>query len=286
MPERRRSLLARLFPRRADNRFDGHRAAPWLLGLFVALKLVVGLNSILDTEAVAAGADGIPLAGFGAAAAREVLLLFALAALGQLALAAVALAVLVRWRALVPFVYLVALGEQLARRLLVAAHDVARAGGSPVGWGVTWGVLAVLALGLALSLIPAGGRRRPAPRAGRSSSMEKTGAPHAALTASQMLSTTSSTIVSSSPSAITLISGSVPDLRMTSRPTPFSRCSPAAMADLTPSDSSGAPPPKRTFFRSCGSGSNWWSISLAGRPSSTRQASTCSPATSPSPVVE
>ena len=58
MPERRRSLLARLFPRQADNRFDGHRAALWLLGLFVALKLVVGLNSILDTEAVAAGADG------------------------------------------------------------------------------------------------------------------------------------------------------------------------------------------------------------------------------------
>ncbi len=67
------SILGRLFPARADNRFDGHRASLWLLGLFVALKLVMSVNSILNTESVAAGADGIPLHGFGPAAAREIL---------------------------------------------------------------------------------------------------------------------------------------------------------------------------------------------------------------------
>ena len=148
-------MLDRLFPRQADNRFDGHRAALWLLGLLIALKLVVSLNSIFNTESVAAGADGIPLGSFGPAAAREVLTLFALTALGQLVLALIALAVLIRWRALVPFLYLMSLGEQLARRLIVQAHDVARPGSSPIAWYVTWGVLALLALGLALSLIPA-----------------------------------------------------------------------------------------------------------------------------------
>jgi len=148
-------MLSRLFPRQVDNRFDGHGAALWLLGLFVALKLVMSVNSIVNTASVAAGADGIPLDSFGPTAARQILLLFALLALGQLMLALVALAALIRWRALVPFLYMVSLAEQLARRLIVQAHDVARSGSSPVGWYVTYGILALLALGLALSLLPA-----------------------------------------------------------------------------------------------------------------------------------
>ena len=156
-------MLDRLFPRQVDNRFDGHRAALWLLGLLVALKLVVSLNSIFNTASVAQGADGIPLDSFGPAAAREVLTLFALVALGQLVLVLIALAALIRWRALVPFLYLVSLGEQLARRVVVEAHEVARTGSSPVAWYVTYGVLALLTLGLVLSLIPARTERRSMP---------------------------------------------------------------------------------------------------------------------------
>ena len=154
-------MLGRLFPRQVDNRFDGHRAALWLLGLLIALKLVVSLNSIFNTASVAAGADGIALDSFGPAAASEVLTLFALNALGQLALALIALAALIRWRALVPFLYLLSLGEMIARRLIVGAHEAARPESSPVAWYVTYGVLAVLALGLLLSLIPARGERAP-----------------------------------------------------------------------------------------------------------------------------
>lgn len=148
-------MLERLFPRTVDNRFEGHRSALWLLGLLIALKLVVSLNSIFNTASVAQGADGIPLDSYGPAAAREVLTLFALVALGQLILALVASVALVRWRALVPFLYLVSLLEMLARRLIVQASDVGRAAASPVAGFVTWGVFALLALGLLLSLLPA-----------------------------------------------------------------------------------------------------------------------------------
>ena len=51
------------------------------------------------------------------------------------------------------------------------------------------------------------------------------------------------------------------------------------------SGSSGLPPLNRTFLRICGSGSKRWSTSLAGAPARTSSASTCSAATSPSPVV-
>lgn len=153
-------MLSRLFPRQVDNRFEGHRAALWLLGLFVALKLVMSLNSIFNTQSVAAGADGIPLDSFGAAAAREVLTLFALMALGQLALALIALTLLIRYRALVPFIYLVLLADQVARRLIARANAAPGAEGNPVLWYVYLGFLALLTLGLVLSLVPGRGRQR------------------------------------------------------------------------------------------------------------------------------
>ena len=147
-------MLNRLFPRQVDNRFDGQRAALWLLGVFVALKLVMGFNSIFNTAAIAGGPDGIPLDSFGPAAAREVLLLFALASLGQLILAVIALTILIRYRTLVPFIYLMLLIETLARRFIVRSYEVARTEGSDVGWYINLGLVALLALGLALSLIP------------------------------------------------------------------------------------------------------------------------------------
>jgi len=158
-------MLSRLFPAQADNRYDGHRSALWLLGLLIALKLVVSVNSIFNTAAVAAGADGIPLDSYSPAAVRDVLTLFALTGLGQLALALIALTALIRWRALVPFLYLVSIGEQFARRLIVQEYAIARPESSPIVWYVTYGVLALLALGLVLSLIPTRAEPRSVPAA-------------------------------------------------------------------------------------------------------------------------
>jgi len=150
-------MLHRLFPARADNTFHGYRAALWLLGIVVALKLVMGVNSILNTESVAAGADGLPLDSFGPEAARTVLMLFALTSLGQLMLAVIALITLVRYRALVPLIYAVLLGEHLVRRFIVQSYEVARTEGISAGGYVNPGLLTLLAVGLVLSLIP--GRR-------------------------------------------------------------------------------------------------------------------------------
>ena len=155
-------MLNRLFPRQADNRFEGHRAALWLLGLFVALKLVMSVNSILNTESIATG-DGIPLDSFGAEAARQVLMLFALMALGQLMLALVALMVLIRYRALVPFICLLLLGERLVGRLIVQSHAVAGAENPPIVWIMAIALPTLLLVALALSLVPV--RRRGAPAA-------------------------------------------------------------------------------------------------------------------------
>jgi hypothetical protein len=155
-------MLSRFLPRQADNSFAGHRAALWLLGLFIALKIVMGVNSILNTESVAVGADGIPLDSYGPAAARQVLTLFALTSLGQLTLALVGLTVLVRYRSLVAFMFAVFLAEQIARRLIVQSHAVGSTEGGSPGLYINLGLMALLALGLLLSLLPA---RQPSPQA-------------------------------------------------------------------------------------------------------------------------
>jgi len=147
------SVIERILPRQADNRFEGLRPALWLLGLLIFVKLAMSLNSIFNTAEVAGGADGIPLESFGPAAARQVLLLFALLALGQLALTLVALTALVRYRALVPLVYLLLLSEQVARRLIARSYSAPGAAMTDVAFYVNYGLLTITALGL-LSLIP------------------------------------------------------------------------------------------------------------------------------------
>ena len=153
-------MLDRLFPKVVDNRFEGRRAALWILWLLTALMLIVSTRSILVTEAVAVGADGIPIHSFGPVGARTVLMLFALDSVGTLTVGTLSAMILIRWKALVPFLYLLLLGGQIVRRIIIQAYAIPRAEGSIAGWWLVAFVLGLLSLGFLLSLI-----RRPAPAA-------------------------------------------------------------------------------------------------------------------------
>jgi hypothetical protein len=151
-------VLERIFPRQFDNRFDGRRAALWLLALLLALRLVMSLNSIFNTQQVAAGADKFPLASYGADGASAVLMLFALHSLAELILVAVGVAALVRYRAMVPFVFLLLTAEHVGRRLIVQAYAIERSAPTTAAYVINYGMLALLIAGLVLSLIRAGNR--------------------------------------------------------------------------------------------------------------------------------
>jgi hypothetical protein len=148
------TILQRLLPRHVDNGFEGHRSALWLLGILLALLFIVSVRSILSTASVAQGADGLPLGSFGPDATRTVLMMFALNSVGQLTIALIGATILLRYRALVPFFYLVVLADQICRRLVIQAYAVPRAEGSISGWYLVAGILGLLALGLLLSLRP------------------------------------------------------------------------------------------------------------------------------------
>ncbi len=150
------TLLRRLFPRQFDDRFHGHRLALWLLGLYLALKLAMSVRSILDAAAVAAGPDAFPLDRYGADGAEAVLMLFALNAFGQLVLVLFGFVALLRYKAMVPFVYLILLLDQGGRRVVGAAYEIQRSGSASGGFYIILALMVILASGLLLSLIGRG----------------------------------------------------------------------------------------------------------------------------------
>ena len=147
-------MLNRFFPAQFDNRFPGHKAGLWLFGVTVALKLLIGLRSIVSAREVAQGADGIPLDTFPAATAQQVVSIFGLLGLLHVTMALVCVAALVRYRAMIPLLFAVLLFERLGRKAIITflpgATPVPGAPGAIVGLVLT----TLLIAGLALSLWP------------------------------------------------------------------------------------------------------------------------------------
>jgi len=148
-------MLSRIFPKQIDNAYRGHWLAIWLLVPVVLLRLVIGFNSMAFTRMVATTADGIPLDSFGAAGAEAAVSLFALLGLYLLLFALLGAVVLIRYRAMIPFMYLLMLIQQLGSRVLGLLHPIARSGVSSAqtGSALVLAILAATVVGFVLSLL-------------------------------------------------------------------------------------------------------------------------------------
>ena len=153
-------MLHRIFPRQFDNIYRGHWLAIWILVPVVLLELVIGANSIINTRSVAMGADGIPLDRFGAEAATTVISLFALLGLSRLLFGLLGVMALIRYRAMIPFIYLLLLVLQLGSKALLLFHPAIRSLGHNTASGSTviLALIAMLLTGFVLSLL---GERDP-----------------------------------------------------------------------------------------------------------------------------
>ena len=156
-------MLDRLFPRQIDNRFPGHWLALWLFVPLVILRLIIGANSMINTASVAMGADGIPLDRFSPDAAAATLVLFALLGLSGFVLALFCALALLRYRGMIPMLYLLLVIQVTAGRVLSVVHPMVHAGAAtvgssdvPIGTIVSYSLMGMTVLGLLLSLM---GRR-------------------------------------------------------------------------------------------------------------------------------
>ena len=152
-------MLTRLFPRQIDNAYRGHKLAIWILALVALLKAVQGVQSIFNTRSVMENADGLSLAHFDPNGAALLLSLFALLGLYLLVVPALSALALIRYRAMIPLIYLMLLLLYGASRLVQLLHPVPRADAHPIGFYVNLAILGLTVLGFVLSLL-----NRPAVR--------------------------------------------------------------------------------------------------------------------------
>ena len=144
-------MLSRVFPRYFDNTYRGHRVALWLFGAVLLMKTAIALGTIFHGRTAAQTADGIPLDSFGAAGAAAVVSLFAIWGLAQLVISLIGVLALVRYRAMVPLMFVLFLFEHVMRRVIFVVLPIPRDGTAP-GLAINLALLAVMAVGLVLSL--------------------------------------------------------------------------------------------------------------------------------------
>lgn len=144
-------MLSLLFPGRADNSYRGQKAGLWLFGFVAIAKTLQGLRSAFSTYSTATRADGIPIDTFPPGAAETVLGLFAIMGLLVALMGAICILTLVRYRSLVPLMFLVLVLHFLGTRLVLWWHPLVRTG-VPIGIYVNFGLFGLMLIGLALSL--------------------------------------------------------------------------------------------------------------------------------------
>jgi hypothetical protein len=144
-------MIDQLLPQRIDNMYRGHKLALWLFALLLFMKLAMSVNSIFNPSDVASSADGIPLHTYTPAAARTIASLFALLGLSQFTVCLLGILVLVRYRGMIPFLFALLLLEHLSKRVILHFTPIVRTG-TPPGFYVNLVLLAVMLVGLALSL--------------------------------------------------------------------------------------------------------------------------------------
>jgi hypothetical protein len=110
-------MLSRIFPECIDNRYRGLTVALWLLLPIALMKVGISLTHIFGADGGAQSVATIPLDTYPAGAAQNVIALLARLGLEQFLLGALVVVVLLRYRAMIPLLY-----------LLIVVHDIAYAG--------------------------------------------------------------------------------------------------------------------------------------------------------------
>ena len=149
-----------LFPRVIDNRFRGQWLGYWLLAPVLLLKIGIAMASIL-TPRQANRADAIDLSTYSEAALRDAATSTALLGLLHLCIALACLLAMIRYRALVPLIFLWLAIEFAGRRIVLELYPMDRTPGPSSGSVVNLVLVALLVVGLALSLWPRRELTRP-----------------------------------------------------------------------------------------------------------------------------
>lgn len=124
------SILNKILPTSITNTFSGKKIA---LYIFIIITLITIVRSIIHIVAADGGAQsiaGFPIDTYSADASKLVVLIFSMWGLSQLLMALVYVAVLIKYKSLIPLMYVLIITEYVARLLIglakpaVSTHTV------------------------------------------------------------------------------------------------------------------------------------------------------------------
>jgi hypothetical protein len=144
-------VLDRILPASIDNQYRGHRLALWA---FYPITLVTVGRSLIHVFRSDGGAQSIatiPLDTFGSGGAETVVSLFALWGLSQLLIGLLFVLVLLRYRSMLPLMYVLILAEYLGRIAIGFSKPIVTVETPPGGPG-GFVMIALGVAGLVLSL--------------------------------------------------------------------------------------------------------------------------------------
>jgi hypothetical protein len=145
-------MFSRLFPKQFDNSYRGPRLALVILGLLLLLRLAQTGIGLVDPVLVIRGPDGILFDTFNAPAQVAFAYVFRLLCFLNILGCLIGVLALVRYRAMVPLIYLVLLVLLAGQKVLGLLYPIPRAPEAPGGM-IVLVMLAVSLLGCILSLI-------------------------------------------------------------------------------------------------------------------------------------
>ncbi len=108
-------MLSRVFPESFDNTFVGYKFSLWIFYAFTALTLWRSQHHLFASDGGAESIASIPLSTYSSAAGDTIVGIFALWGLSQLTIGVIYLIASIRYKSMIPLLYLLAAVEYLVR---------------------------------------------------------------------------------------------------------------------------------------------------------------------------
>ena len=144
-------MFNQLVPRQADNSYEGRKLALWIFALVLLVLAAMSVNSIFNGHYVAKDIDGLPLDTYTLAGVQAVVSLFAIWGGAQLIIVMLGIITMLRYRALVPLMFLALLFQRLLMRVIHYYLPIAKPEGVSISWFIVL-LMSLMALGFILSI--------------------------------------------------------------------------------------------------------------------------------------
>jgi len=128
-------MINRILPRIVDNNYRGHKIALWFYYLITAVTIVRSLIHMLKDHGGAQSIATIPLDRYTDAGAATVILIFSYWGLSQLMFGIIQFIVSLKYKSLIPLMYLLLILEWTGRLLIGIWKPIETSGQAPGGIG-------------------------------------------------------------------------------------------------------------------------------------------------------